>query len=278
MPELPEVETITKAICKALKNATIYNVAVRNIKLRELIPTDLVDKLKNKKILGYRRIAKYIVIDCSENISLILHLGMSGKIKLSEKLEALEKHDHIVFETTEGYMVYNDPRRFGLCLLAETNKLMEHRIFKNIGIDPFDKNLNGKYLFDKLSKKSVPIKIALLDQAIVCGIGNIYASEALYLSEILPTRPAHTLSLAECSCLVDNIRKTLEKAIKAGGSTLRDYRKPDGSLGYFQNSHCVYNKMGHPCPNCTCNLEKTGGIQKIVQAGRSTYFCATKQR
>lgn len=278
MPELPEVETIKNAIQKALKSAIIKEVVVNNNRLRQPVAYDFSEKVNGCKIIGYNRIAKYIVIDLDNNMSIVIHLGMSGKIKLSDSREYEEKHDHIVFKTSEGYMVYNDPRRFGLCLLLETKNLLSNSIFNKIGIDPFEKTLDGAYLFDKIKNKSSSIKQVLLDQSIICGIGNIYASEALFLAKILPTRKACDLSLKECSTLVEMIRQTLDQAIKAGGSTLRDYKKPDGSLGYFQNLHCVYNKTGHPCPNCSCNLSKTGGIQKIVQGGRSTFFCSTKQR
>ena len=203
---------------------------------------------------------------------------MSGKIKLSDDYKIKEKHDHIIFKTSEGYMVYNDPRRFGLCILSDSKTLLSHKLFKNIGNEPFDNNLTDNVFYNKIQKKNVSIKQALLDQSIICGIGNIYASEALFSAKILPTRKTNTLSLNECGILLDKIRETLKKAINAGGSTLRDYKKPDGSLGYFQNLHCVYNKTGQPCPNCSCNPEKTGGIRKIIQNGRSTFFCATKQR
>lgn len=278
MPELPEVETVKNAIQKALKHAVVVDVKVNETRLRKPVPENLAEQIINKKIIDYRRIAKYIVIDFDGGLSLIMHLGMSGKIKLSDTYTEQQKHDHIIFKTTEGYMIYNDPRRFGLCLFANTNNLRQNSIFKNTGIDPFEKELTGKYLFEKINKKNIAIKQVLLDQSIICGIGNIYASEALFLAGILPTRKAQSLTNTECSLLVEKVRQVLLKAIEAGGSTLRDYKKPDGSLGYFQNMHCVYNKTGQPCPNCSCNIKNTGGIQKIVQNGRSTYFCATKQR
>lgn len=278
MPELPEVETIKTAIAAALKNAVIQDITVNAPKLRQPIPQDLREKLAGRRITGYRRIAKYIVIDFDNNLSLILHLGMSGRIKLSGERGIPEKHDHIVFQTSEGYMIYNDARRFGLCLIEASDKIDSCPPLAHLGIDPFDEKLDGAYLHRKLSHKSVPIKQALLDQSIICGIGNIYASEALFLAGIMPTRAACSLSEKECPVLVDSIRMTLKKAIAAGGSTLRDYRKPDGSLGYFQNQHCVYGKEGHPCPDCTCDINRTGGIRKIVQGSRSTYFCESKQR
>lgn len=278
MPELPEVETIKNAVQMALKNAEILEITVHNPHLRRPVPADLPEKARHTKITGYQRIAKYIVISLDNGLSLILHLGMSGTIRLSDERGESQKHDHIVFRTTEGYMVYNDPRRFGLCVYVPTESLKSCSLLKNSGTDPFDEQLTGTYLKEKLTRKNLAVKLALLDQKIISGIGNIYASEALFLAGILPTRPANSLSLEECERLVEKVRETLTQAIKAGGSTLRDYKRPDGSLGYFQNSHCVYNKTGKPCPDCTCRLQKTGGIQKIAQGGRSTYFCATKQR
>lgn len=278
MPELPEVETIKTAIEKTLRAAVVKHVEVKNPHLRVCVPEKLPFVIQGRTIIGYKRIAKYIIIHLDNNCSLIIHLGMSGTIRLSETYDFPQKHDHIVFETSNGYMIYNDPRRFGLCTYAQTDKLMQHPLFEKIGIDPFDKDLSGATLKEKLLKKSIPIKMALLDQGIVCGIGNIYASEALFLAGILPSRKANSLSLKECSLLVERIRQTLHRAINAGGSTLRDYRQPDGALGYFQNQHCVYGKTGQACPDCVCNLKQTGGIQKSILGGRSTYFCKTKQR
>lgn len=278
MPELPEVETIKTAVQKALGHAEITDVTVRERRLRAPVTEDFAARLKGRRIIGYRRIAKYIVIDLDNGCALIIHLGMSGRIKLVDTLPPLEKHDHIVFATSQGYMIYNDARRFGLCVIAQSDNLAANPLFKHIGIDPFDDKLNAEYLFDKFQHKSVAVKQALLDQSLICGIGNIYASEALFGARILPTRAANSLSLKECEALVAQVRQVLQQAIAAGGSTLRDYRKPDGSLGYFQNRHCVYNKTGERCPDCTCDIAQTGGIRKIVQNGRSTYFCATKQR
>ena len=278
MPELPEVETIKTAIEKTLKSAKIIDLEIKNPHLRCLVPENLPKIIQNATIIGYKRIAKYIVIHLDNAKSLIIHLGMSGKIRLTKDYDSPQKHDHLIFKTTNGYMIYNDPRRFGLCTCTETAILMKHSLFNKIGIDPFDEYLSGATLKEKLLKKTIPIKIALLDQSIVCGIGNIYASEALFLAGILPTRKANSLSIKEYALLVEKIRQTLRQAIAAGGSTLKDYRQPNGEFGYFQNHHCVYGKAGQACPNCTCQIEKTGGIQRSVLGGRSTYFCKTKQR
>ena len=182
------------------------------------------------------------------------------------------KHDHVIFETGKGIIVYNDARRFGLITYCKTEDLPHHRLFAKTGIEPFDKALNEDYLYQRLKNKKIPIKEALLDQSIITGIGNIYASEALFEAGILPTREAGSISRAECKIIITKVIDVLKKAIKAGGSTLRDYQKPDGSLGYFQNMHCVYNKTGQKCPGCTCNVNQTGGIRKVVLGGRSTFY------
>lgn len=180
-------------------------------------------------------------------MSIVWHLGMSGRVKISDSLpDKLDKHDHVVIETSGGVLIYNDARRFGMMTYCISDKLAEFPAFKHTGIDPFDQRLTAEYLYEKLKNKKTAIKIALLDQEIICGIGNIYASEALFGASILPTREAGSLSRTECGKLLKAVREVLEKAIKAGGSTLRDYRKPDGSLGYFQNQHCVYNKPDSP--------------------------------
>lgn len=279
MPELPEVETIKNAIKKSIGYSNIVKVNVNNNRLREKIPEDFAQTIENTKITNFQRIAKYIVIDLSNGQSIICHLGMSGRIKICDELpQPLAKHDHVIIETSTGFLIYNDARRFGLMTHCATKDLDQHHLFAKIGLDPFDESLNATYLLNKLKAKKIPIKVALLDQSIINGIGNIYASEALYTAGISPLRASCELSLKECEKLIVEVRKTLEKAINAGGSTLRDYQKPDGSLGYFQNMHCVYNKTGQQCPECTCNIQKTGGIQKVVQAGRSTFYCPTLQK
>lgn len=279
MPELPEVETVKNAISKAVCGAHITAVAVLCDKFRKKIPADFAAKITGANIMDCRRIAKYIVINLNNGLSLVWHLGMSGKIKiLPQKPTTLEKHDHVVIETDKGCLIFNDPRRFGLLTYCESAHLNQCSALKNIGPDPFDKNLTAQYLYNQLQAHSTPIKVAILEQKTICGIGNIYASEALYWAKILPLRPAKSLTLNECEKLLESIRGVLSKAIKAGGSTLRDYRKPDGSTGEFQNQHCVYNKTGQRCPECVCDITKTGGIKKVVLGGRSSFYCETLQK
>ncbi len=279
MPELPEVETIKNALEKVIVGANIINTKVFCRRFRCVIPDDFEQKTLNAEISNIRRIAKYIIVELNNGYSIVWHLGMSGKIKICEsEPETFQKHDHVVFTTDKGILIFNDIRRFGMIDIIESAKLNNHNALKNVGIDPFDENLTSDYLLEKFKRKRVPIKMALLDQSIINGIGNIYASEALYLSKILPTRESLSLSLAECESLITAVREVLIKAIKAGGSTLKDYAKPDGSTGYFQNQHCVYNKTGMRCPNCICDLNKTKGIKKITQGGRSTFYCETLQK
>ena len=278
MPELPEVETIKTALEKAIGLSTIINVSIYNKNLREKIPDDLPQKIIGARICKYERRAKYILIHLNNNICLILHLGMSGQIKISRQESERIKHDHVVIETTNGFITYHDARRFGLLTYFDEKENVLPAFLHNLGPEPFYSKINGKYLYQKLQAKKVPIKVALLDQSVIVGIGNIYASESLYEARILPIRPANSLSLQECTRLLRKVREVLQKAISAGGSTLRDYHKPDGSLGYFQNMHCVYNKTGSACPDCCCDLKKTGGIQKIVLGGRSTFFCSSLQK
>ena len=279
MPELPEVETVKNALIKAIDKANITKVSIYNNRFRKIIPDDFAQRIEGSQITEICRKAKYLLLHLDNALTIIWHFGMSGKIKISDfPPKELEKHDHVVIETNKGTLVFNDTRRFGMLLYEKTKNIETSKFLSHIGIDPFDKGLDGLYLFNKLQNKNIPIKVALLDQAIINGIGNIYASEALFDAELNPTRAANSLNIRDCERLVDSIRKILKQAIDAGGSSIHDYRKPDGSLGYFQNMHCVYNKIGQKCPGCTCNITKTGGIRKIVQTGRSTFYCPVKQK
>ncbi len=279
MPELPEVETIKNALLKAVYKANIISVRIFNNRFRKIIPDDFAKRIEKAKIITISRRAKYLLLGLDNGLSIVWHLGMSGKIKIFDKLpEKHEKHDHVVIETDKCFLVYNDARRFGMLDCIKTNDLEKNPIFSHVGIDPFDTKLDALFLFNKFRNKNTPIKITLLDQSIVNGIGNIYASEILFDAGISPLRLTESITLKECEKLVCSIRKILQKAIDAGGSSIHDYKKPDGSLGYFQNMHCVYNKTGQKCPMCTCDVSKTGGIRKIVQAGRSTFYCSVKQK
>lgn len=279
MPELPEVEIIKTAVDRALRGSRILDVCVRCRRFRQEIPADFEARVTGARIISVRRVAKYIIIDLDNKQSIIWHLGMSGRIKITDSQPPEpDKHDHVLFKTSGGCAVFNDARRFGVLTFCKTDSLANHPLLCRVGIDPFDKALDGNYLRQKLKTKKLAVKSALLDQTIISGIGNIYASEALYTARIHPERSADSLDLKACTDLVAAIRRVLHQAIEAGGSTLKDYRKPDGSMGYFQNVHCVYNKTGKRCPDCICDLCETGGIRKIVQGGRSTFYCETLQK
>lgn len=279
MPELPEVETIVNAVTKAINNSNIINVIINNNRLREKIPDDFAKKVCNNQILSCKRKAKYMLIYLDNGLVIIWHFGMSGKIKIYDKKpQNTDKHDHVIIETSSCCLVYNDARRFGLLTYCNASELNQHHLFCNIGKDPFDSTLTAQYLYDKLQKKKIAIKPALLDQSIINGIGNIYASEILYLAKISPLRKANMITISECNTIIEKTKIILNQAIKAGGSTIHDYKKPDGSLGYFQNMHCVYNKTGQKCPECSKKNESCSGICKIVQAGRSTFYCPNQQK
>lgn len=279
MPELPEVETIKESMRKALDDAVIKSVTVYNRSLRQPIPDEFESVVAGARIIKFYRIAKYAVMELDNGYSVIWHFGMSGKIKISHETNPiLEKHDHVVMKTTKGVLIYNDPRRFGVVTICLTDKIFTTPLLCHLGIDPFSEKLTVAFLKDKLKEKRIPIKQALLDQRIISGIGNIYASEALYLARISPLRESFKITQHELKNLIDAVQEVLNKAIKAGGSTLHDYRKPDGDIGYFQLQHTVYGKEGQKCPNCPFPSKPCKGIQKLVQGGRSTYYCPHLQK
>ncbi|MBR2274273.1 MAG: bifunctional DNA-formamidopyrimidine glycosylase/DNA-(apurinic or apyrimidinic site) lyase [Alphaproteobacteria bacterium] len=276
MPELPEVETIKEAMRCAIEGARVISVVVFQRRLRTTIPDEFENIVCGAKILRIYRVAKYAIMQLDNGYSVIWHFGMSGKIKFyPETNPKCEKHDHVVLKTSKGTLVYHDPRRFGLVTVSRSEELEESALFNHLGIDPFSPKLTVEYLARLLRNKKTPIKQALLDQSIVCGIGNIYASEALYKSGISPLRNSSSLKKTEINRLIIAIRGVLQDAIQAGGSTLHDYRKPDGSTGYFQLQHAVYGRDGQCCPNCVCGKNN---ITKIFQAGRSTYYCPHRQK
>lgn len=279
MPELPEVETIKNTVAQYVKGAVIQDAVVRQPRLREQVPADFAEKIRGAKIINLRRIAKYMLMDLDNGLTIIWHFGMSGKIKTATSVPTNpDKHDHLIIATDKGVIIYNDTRRFGLVTLAESAELENHHCFCHIGLDPWDEKLTTEYLAEKFKNKKCAIKLSLLNQEIICGIGNIYASEILYRARIRPDRISESITVAEISEIIKYTRIILEEAIKAGGSTIHDYRRPDGDMGHFQQHHCVYDKTGQRCPNCRCNIEKTGGIRKIIQGGRSTFYCPVLQK
>ena len=246
MPELPEVETIKNALVKGIGCARILDASVYQSKLRLPVPEDFKDRIINTQIISYRRIAKYIVIGLDNDMSIVWHMGMSGRIKISEAMpDSLEKHDHVVIKTDNGVMIYNDARRFGLITCFPTDNISDCPLFAKTGPDPFSQELTAKYLHEKFRRKKIPVKVALLDQSIIAGIGNIYASEALFDAGISPLRETDRISLKECGRLIESVRHTLEKAIEAGGSTLKDYHKPDVPVFIAQQNRSETQMMKH---------------------------------
>ncbi|MBQ8671017.1 MAG: bifunctional DNA-formamidopyrimidine glycosylase/DNA-(apurinic or apyrimidinic site) lyase [Alphaproteobacteria bacterium] len=278
MPELPEVETIKNTVKNALNGAVILNVQVNKRRLRDEIPADFEQSIAGAKISDMRRIAKYMLIDLDNGLSIICHFGMSGKFRIESVWpENPQKHDHVIISTDKGVLIYNDARRFGLITYCESANLKTNRYLCKLGLDPWDSELTSEYLLQKFKNRKTAVKLALLDQEIICGIGNIYASEILYKARIHPERPCESINKAEAEKIIRFTQEVLEESIAAGGSTIHDFKRPDGDIGYFQEKHCVYNKTGKQCPDCNCHLNG-GGIRKIVQGGRSTFFCPNLQK
>lgn len=280
MPELPEVETVCRGLKAAVAGRRIERADVRAKGLRAPFPEKLRDRLAGRRVIDCVRRAKYALLQLDDGHVLVIHLGMSGRVMLHDKSVSYkpEQHDHLVLTFDNGLRVaLNDARRFGTVLLAARNELDRHKAFGGLGPEPLDRGFTGAALAAALRGKKTSIKAALLDQRVVAGLGNIYVSEALFDAGISPLRLAGSLSAAEAAVLCRSIKKILKKAIAAGGSTLKDYKRPDGELGYFQHSFSVYDREGRGCPGCNCNIAKTGGIKRIVQGGRSTFYCPRRQ-
>jgi formamidopyrimidine-DNA glycosylase len=268
MPELPEVETTVRGLKRVLKGRRITRVEARRADLRYAFPNDLGQRLTGAMVTSLGRRAKYGLIHTDRDDTMIFHLGMSGSWRIDHA--ALDKHDHLLLETDEGKrLALNDPRRFGSVDLVPTDELVDWPAFKALGPEPFD--LDPKDLQKRLSGRTAAIKLLLGDQRIIAGLGNIYVCEALYRAGIHPKRAGGSVSLERLQRLVMAIRQVLSEAIAAGGSTLKDFISPDGELGYFSKSFSVYDREGQPC---ACG----GTVKRIVQGGRSTFYCSTCQR
>ena len=279
MPELPEVETVRLGLEPFMTGKAVRCITTHRSGLRIPFPDNLA-QLHGRKISKLTRRAKYLLVHFGQDI-LVIHLGMSGRITAMPDIKGYKrgKHDHFIIglEGNAG-IVFNDPRRFGLVLMMAEKDMAQHAAFASIGPEPLSEDFTGKTLFERLKGKKVPIKAALLDQRVVAGIGNIYACEALYAAKISPTRLAKDLSPKECDALVKTSKDVLSKAIKAGGSSLKDYRKTDGELGYFQYGFKVYDREGEPCPRCKPGAKNRPVIQRITQSGRSTFYCKHCQK
>ncbi len=279
MPELPEVETVRRGLIPALQGVRLERVRVIRPDLRFPLPPDMGQRLTGKVVTAIGRRAKYLLFRIETGDVLIGHLGMSGRFRLLPADEAsrtpLGKHDHVVFTADGGTEArFNDPRRFGFMLLTTEAKLARHPMIEKLGPEPLADEFNGAALAKALRGRKTTIKAALLDQAVVSGVGNIYACEALHMAGVSPRRQAYTVQGGRAGKLAAAVKEVLAAAIEAGGSSLRDHRQPGGDLGYFQHSWRVYGRAGEPCPGCECDA----GVRRIVQSNRSTFYCPKRQR
>ena len=283
MPELPEVETIMRGISPFLEGATIKRIKLNRADLRWPFPKNFTSRLKEAKVLNLKRRSKYILIDLNTGETLLIHLGMSGKILVSDskignyfyEYSKGSDHDHVIFELNDGTkLTYNDPRRFGAMDLAKTDELNNHKFLEKLGPEPLGNNFNSDYLKTELSKKESPIKNVLLNQSVVAGLGNIYVCEALFMSGISPKKRASKISKIKCEELVRNIRAVLMSAIEAGGSSLKDFTDIQGNSGYFQFEFYVYGRENECCKIKNCGRK----IKRISQSGRSSFYCPSCQR
>jgi formamidopyrimidine-DNA glycosylase len=248
--------------------------------LRAPFPEALPARLIGRRIVRIGRRAKYLLLMLDDGMALVVHLGMSGRFIIRhDPALALLRHDHLALTTENGAVhVLNDPRRFGLVALVDADKMETHPLFAALGPEPLDAGFNGRTLAAALAGRETPIKSALLDQRTVAGLGNIYVCEALFRAGVSPLRQASSISAARAARLAGAIRRVLEEAIAAGGSSLRDFVHHDGELGYFQHHFAVYDREGEACPGCACDIAKTGGVARVVQSGRSSFYCPRKQR
>lgn len=290
MPELPEVETVRRGLQPVMEGAKVEKLVLNRPDLRFPFPENLAERLQGRRIISLGRRAKYLLIEFDDGASLISHLGMSGSYRIEADMPLpagspeetrhnmparKAAHDHVVFHLATRHdgarqVIYNDPRRFGFLLLAESGQLAGHPSLKGLGIEPTGNDLSGPVLAQLFKNKKVTLKAALLDQRLIAGLGNIYVCEALWRCGLSPLQPAGAIAdnaqLAEL--LAVSIRQVIAEAIAAGGSSLRDHRQADGSLGYFQHNFAVYDREGEPCRRCGAV------IGRIVQNGRSTFYCS----
>ena len=281
MPELPEVETVRRGLLPVMEGQRIDQAQVNRPDLRFALPPNMAARLTGQVVQALRRRSKYILADLSSGETLLIHLGMSGRMLISgtqlgqfhHAHPAPEKHDHVVLTMQSGARVtFTDPRRFGAMDLMPTANWQAHKLLADLGPEPLGNGFNETYLAQRLANRATPIKSALLDQKVVSGLGNIYVCEVLHRAGIAPTRLAGDLTAQQAAALVPLIRAVLSEAIEAGGSSLRDYRQADGELGYFQHTFRVYDREGQPCLACATP------IVRLVQSGRSSFYCPSCQR
>ncbi len=283
MPELPEVETVRRGLAPSMENAVIESAPVNRPDLRWPFPEGMAERLRGCRVLSLRRRSKYILADLDSGETLLIHLGMSGRMLVSgdplgqfvHDHPAPEKHDHVVFDMDNGARItFNDPRRFGAMDLLETATAEDSKLLSVLGPEPLGNAFSESYLVAALKGKNTPIKSALLDQGIIAGLGNIYVCETLFRAGIHPKRKAGQIAAARIAALVPIIREVLNDAIAAGGSSLKDFRSAGGELGYFQHRFDVYDREGQPCHSDGC----PSVIRRIVQSGRSSFYCPSCQR
>lgn len=283
MPELPEVETVRRGLSPAMEGVVIERADVNRPDLRWPFPDRMAERLTGQRVDRLRRRSKYILADLGSGETLLIHLGMSGRMTVSgdplgqfvHDHPAAQKHDHVVFHMANGARItFNDPRRFGAMDLLPTATAEQHKLLSVLGPEPLGNDFHEQHLIDAFKGKNTPVKSALLDQRIVAGLGNIYVCEALYRARVSPRRKTGHISAPRVAALVPIIRDVLQEAIEAGGSSLRDFRQADGELGYFQHSFDVYGREGALCRTDGCDAM----IQRITQSGRSSFYCTQCQR
>jgi len=283
VPELPEVETVRRGLLPVMEGRVIAHVELRRADLRWPLPERMVERMAGQRVLALRRRSKYLLADLASGETLIVHLGMSGRLLISGEMPGAfqhqratpGKHDHVIFDMAEGARItFNDARRFGAMDLAPTGTLAAHWLLAKLGPEPLGNGFSEAWLAERLRGRTMAIKPALLDQRIVAGLGNIYVCEALFRAGISPRRRAGNISRARTGRLVMAIRQVLREAIEAGGTSLRDYRHADGELGYFQHRLAVYGREAQACPTTGCG----GHVRRIVQSGRSSFYCPSCQR
>lgn len=290
MPELPEVETVRRGLEGVLVGKRIARLDQRRADLRIPLPENFAARVEGRRVVALERRAKYLLVRLDDDQVWLIHLGMSGRmgiLPIGHNHPPPGPHDHVIFETEDGVMVrFNDARRFGLMTLCSAADLAAHPLIKGLGPEPLDAAFTGQRLAAALKGKRTPIKSAILDQRVAAGIGNIYACESLYYAGISPRRSAHTVQGARADRLVEAIKQVLTAAIAAGGSTLRDHIQPSGELGYFQHNFAAYDREGQACRHCAALDTGPGAgrggaeatVKRMVQAGRSTFYCALHQR
>ncbi|MEO3480677.1 bifunctional DNA-formamidopyrimidine glycosylase/DNA-(apurinic or apyrimidinic site) lyase [Phaeobacter sp. CAU 1743] len=283
MPELPEVETVRQGLAPAMEGAVITRAAVNRPDLRWPFPDRMAERLTGARVNALRRRSKYILADLDTGETLLVHLGMSGRMTVSgdplgrfvHEHPQAQKHDHVVLDMDNGARItFNDPRRFGAMDLLETSTAEQHKLLSVLGPEPLGNDFHEDHLTAAFKGRNMPVKSALLDQGIIAGLGNIYVCETLFRAGISPKRKAGQIAAPRVAALVPIIRTVLEDAIRAGGSSLKDFRQANGELGYFQHTFDVYGREGEPCRREGCG----GTIARITQSGRSSFYCGKCQR